>query len=64
MDADLDTVDDEMVRVGKRRYQEAIDAGLSCAEALLFADNGVDVGQLRKLVQAGCPSVLIASIVT
>lgn len=56
-------VDDEQVRVGHRRYLEAIEAGLSVAEAMIFADNGEDIGTLRKLVADGCPANLIALIV-
>lgn len=56
-------MDDEQVRVGRRRYEEAIEAGLSVAEAMIFADNGEDVGMLRKLVKAGCDPKTIALIV-
>lgn len=53
----------EARRVRRRRYREAIDAGLGCAEAAIFADNGEDVGLLRRLVRDGCDPTLIASIV-
>lgn len=54
---------DEEVEVCRRRYHEALDAGLSVAEANIFADCGEDVGMLRKLVAGGCDPVLIARIV-
>ena len=50
-----------VVRV--RRYEEAQKAGLTTAEAHLFADSQADVGELRKLVKAGCPVELIREIV-
>lgn len=53
----------EARRVRRRRYQEAIDAGLGCAEAAIFADNGEDIGLLRRLIRDGCDPALIAAIV-
>lgn len=54
---------DERVEVARRRYHEALDAGLSVAEANAFADSHADVGVLRKLVAAGCSHELIAKII-
>lgn len=56
--------DDELLEVRRRRYREAIDAGLTVAEARIFSVNGEDVGLLRRLVQLGCPEEYIAAIVT
>lgn len=56
--------DDELLEVRRRRYHEAIDAGLTVAEARIFSDNGEDVGLLRRLVALGCPERLIADIIT
>lgn len=53
---------DEQLEVRRRRYQEARDAGLSIAEASLFAGCDTDIGQLRKLVAGGCPPETIAAI--
>jgi uncharacterized protein (DUF2237 family) len=53
---------DERVEVARRRYHEALDAGLSVAEANEFADSLADIGQLRKLVAAHCSHELIAAI--
>lgn len=54
---------EEQREVVRRRYKEARRAGLSIAEAQLFADSAADVGELRHLVAAGCPPPLIARIV-
>jgi hypothetical protein len=54
---------DELLEVRRRRYQEARSAGLSIAEARLFADGDQDVGTLRRLVAGKCPPDLIALIV-
>ena len=53
---------DEQLEVRRRRYREARQAGLSIAEAELFAGSDTDTGDLRRLVQAGCPPGLIARI--
>lgn len=58
------TLTDEERAVFDHRYDEAREAGLSMAQAMAFAANGVDVGQLRKLVRLGCPVRTIAKIVT
>ena len=54
---------DELLEVRRRRYQEARHAGLSIAEAQLFADSDEDLRWLRQLVRDGCEPALIASIV-
>lgn len=49
-------------RVIFRRFREARDAGLTLVEARVFAEGDADVGQLRKLVKAGCSGRMIARI--
>jgi hypothetical protein len=49
--------------VVQRRYEEALEAGLSEVEALAFAHSLVDVGLLRRLVSGSCPVELIRRIV-
>lgn len=66
MDVPLDTAlpyDDEATEILRRRYHEAVDAGLSVHEARIFARNGEDVGVLRRLIAGGCPPLLIGLIV-
>lgn len=46
----------------ERRYEEAEKAGLSPLEARLFARSGIDVGELRRLVDGGCTPALICRI--
>ncbi len=53
----------EKERVRRRRYWEALDAGLTSPEARLFAESEADIGQLRSLVAAGCPLDTIRRIV-
>lgn len=53
----------ELDAVRRHRYQEARTAGFSIVEACLFADGDGDVGELRKLVAAGCAVGLIRRIV-
>jgi hypothetical protein len=50
--------------VFQRRFDEARQAGLTLRESAMFAGNGCDVGQLRKLAAAGCPPRILAEIVT
>ena len=45
------------------RYREAREAGLTVVEARLFAESDRDVGELRKLVRAGCPVETLRAIV-
>ena len=52
----------ETLEVFRRRYVEARQAGLEHVEAEAFAGSTVDVGDLRRLVEAGCPPVLIARL--
>lgn len=59
---DLPALSDESLEVRRRRYREARKAGLSIAESELFASSGIDTGDLRQLVKAGCPPELIARI--
>lgn len=47
----------------RRRFQEALDAGLPVAAAFEFAHSQADIGELRALVKAGCPADTIARIV-
>lgn len=60
---DVEYIDSEALEVRRRRQDEARAAGLTEAESAIFADNGEDVGVLRKLVAAGCDPKLIALIV-
>lgn len=59
---DLPPISDELLEVRRRRYREARRAGLSIAEAQLFADSATDIGHLRSLVNAGCTPAVIRSI--
>ena len=54
---------DEKIAVYGWRYDQARDAGLTIAEAMLFASSDTDVGVLRKLVRDECPVGLIREIV-
>ena len=54
---------DEDLVVWRHRYQEARRAGFEHVQACEFAQSDVDVGELRRLVQAGCEPRLIARIV-
>ena len=58
-----DRRDLETVEVWRRRFHEAHDAGLSLADAAVFANSQRDIGLLRQLVADGCPAKLIARIV-
>jgi hypothetical protein len=53
----------EQDEVLRRRYEEALAAGLNSVDAHSFAISGCDIGQLRKAVKNGCPPQLIARIV-
>lgn len=55
--------EDEYLEVQRRRYTEARRAGLTIVEAKLFAESGRDIGELRKLVKAGCPVETLREIV-
>lgn len=58
----LDDVD-ELEQTVQNREREALDAGLSSADAFAFAHNDVDVGLLRLCVAGGCPVELLGKIV-
>jgi len=62
MTAETDT-SDEQLEVVRRRYTEARKAGLTIIEAKLFAESDADVGELRRLVRAGCPVETLRAIV-
>lgn len=53
----------EQDEVLRRRYEEALAAGLDSMDAHSFATSGCDIGQLRKAVKNGCPPQLLARIV-
>lgn len=54
------TESDEVLR---RRYLEALQAGLTGREAQVFAESNRDIGELRKCVAGRCSPKLIARIV-
>jgi hypothetical protein len=54
---------DECEQVTSRRFDEALAAGLSPADAHLFAVSSYDIGLLRKLAAAGCDPDTIRRIV-
>jgi hypothetical protein len=54
---------DEQADVFRYRYRQARHAGLIPDDAMEFAHSTADVGELRKLVAAGCEPELIAAIV-
>ena len=56
-------ISDEQLEVLRRRYTEARKAGLTIIEAKLFAESDADVGELRRLVRAGCPVETLRAIV-
>lgn len=53
----------EQRSVYEHRYREALAAGLTLAEAELWASSEADVGELRRLARSGCPPALLARIV-
>ena len=55
--------DDEQAAVWNNRYQEARRAGLEHMDAIRFARSTTDIGELRKLVTAGCPPDKLRAIV-
>lgn len=62
-----DYVNDDLLseteRVERRRYREALDAGLTDEEARVFAiDTGISVSELRQLIRKGCPPRELARI--
>jgi hypothetical protein len=54
---------DERDEVLRRRYQEALDAGMSDRDADVFSRSERDIGHLRWVVLKGCPKQLVAQIV-
>jgi len=56
-------ISDEQLEVLRRRYTEARRAGLTIAEATLYAESDADVGELRRLVRDGCPVETLRAIV-
>ena len=54
---------DEEAGVFQYRYQQARHAGLIPEDALAFAESAADIGELRRLVAAGCAPELILPIV-
>lgn len=59
----MDDLSDEQLEVLRRRYTEARQAGLTIVEARLFSESDADIGELRKLLAAGCPVEQIRAIV-
>lgn len=59
----MDDLSDEQLEVLRRRYTEARQAGLTIVEARLFSESDADIGELRKLLAAGCPVEQIRRIV-
>ena len=55
--------DDELAEVYRRRYTEARLAGLEHQDAIRFARSDRDVGELRRLVEKGCPVDKLRAIV-
>lgn len=58
-----ETRESEQDGVLRRRFDEALEAGLNPYEAYRFAVSDLDVGLLRLVVKKGCPAQLIARIV-
>lgn len=54
---------DERLSVWRWRFDEAVRAGLTDLEARLFAESDSDLGELRRLVKAGCPLEQLRQIV-
>lgn len=52
----------EYSNVLRNREREALEDGMSAADAFLFSGSEVDIGKLRKLVDLHCPKVLLAEI--
>ena len=53
----------ELAAVFQSRYKEARQAGLPPDDALLYAASDADVGELRRLVEKGCPVEQLRRIV-
>lgn len=52
----------EQSRVVLHRYREAREFGLTRLEARMYAESGIDAGELRRLKRAGCPPIVAAKI--
>jgi len=63
VDAPAPDLTDEEAGVFRYRYQQARQAGLIPEDALVFAESHADIGELRRLVAAGCPAERILAIV-
>jgi hypothetical protein len=57
-----DVVDEEQRGVLRWRHQEALSYGLTLIEARLYAESGIDCGQLRHLVELGYTPEQIAKL--
>ena len=53
----------ELTNCWNNRYREARQGGLEHMDAIRFARSDTDIGELRKLVRAGCPPELVRAIV-
>ena len=60
---DGDRLDTEQIAVWRHRYRAARNAGMEHDDAAAFAENDVDIEQLRKLVAGGCPLGTLREIV-
>lgn len=63
MDEDGEWLCWEQLAVRQWRFDEAVRAGLTDVEARLFAESDRELGELRRLVKAGCPVEQIRAIV-
>ena len=54
---------EERDEVLRRRYHEALAAGMCDQDADRFARSDTDVGLLRRCVKGGCPVALIPQVV-
>jgi len=52
----------ESAAVYLNRFREATDYGFTRLEARMFAETGADIGELRRLREAGCPPATAAKI--
>jgi hypothetical protein len=61
-DTDTDEVEHDLWLRHRWRFLEARREGMGFLEAKMFADSEIDISELRRLVEHGCPPVLLASI--
>lgn len=52
----------EQQEVVLHRYHEARDYGFTRLEARLYAESGIDCGELRRLIRVKCPPAVAAKI--